>query len=347
MKITQDKVAKIELPVGKTDHIEWDDSLPGFGVRLRAGGSKGFVIQYKIGEQNRRMTLGSAAKLTLEQARKEAKKIFGKVASGEDPQGTKQAVRAKAASTDTFKAVAERFLDYQKDHLRPASLYSTKLYLLNHAKRLHGLKINEITRREIASVLSSIASDGRKTTADRARAALSSMFGWAIKEGLCEVNPTIATNTYTGDNRRDRVLSSAEIVSIWNALDGDTDYGRIVKLLFLTGCRRDEIGGLSRSEINVEDRAISFPKERIKNKHPFDLPLSETAWNLLSAVPERDGRDFVFGYGKTGFQAFGPGKESLDAKIKFDKPWQLRDVRRTVATGMAELASCRMSSRRH
>jgi integrase len=335
MRLTQEKVSKLKLPAGKTDHIEWDEALPGFGVRLRAGGSRGFVVQYKIGEQNRRMTIGTTAKLTLEQAKIEAKKVFGKVASGDDPQGAKKAARATVAATDTFKDVAERFLAYQEDRLRPASYYSTKLYLLTHFKRLHGLKINEVTRREVASVLSSIAADGRKVTADRARAWLSSMFGWAIKEGLCDANPTMNTNSYAGNNDRDRVLTNAEIVAIWNAVDDKTDYGRIVKLLFLTACRRDEIGGLVWQELKGD--YIALPKERVKNGHAFDLPLSKTAQKLLASVERRPGRDFLFGQGKIGFQAFGPGKEHLDAKLKFNTRWQLRDIRRTVSTGMAEL----------
>src|SRR4051812_29998386 len=91
MKLTQSIVDKLKLPVGKTDHIEWDDWLPGFGVRIREGGSRNYVIQYKIGAQNRRMTIGSTKTLTLEQARRKAKIELGKVAHGEDPQGEKLA----------------------------------------------------------------------------------------------------------------------------------------------------------------------------------------------------------------------------------------------------------------
>src|SRR5262249_6583297 len=190
------------------------------------------------------------------------------------------------------------------------------------------------------TALSDIASRSGNVSADRARAALSSMFAWAIAEGLCPdgyANPVRSTNTYAGNIDRDRVLSDNEIVAIWNALPEGTDYGRIVKLLFLTGCGPDEIGGLRWSGIKKDERLISFPKERIKNKHEFDLPLSDAAIEILAAVPKRDGRDFVFGQGQSGYQAWSPSKEVLESKLKFEKPWQLRDVRRTIATGMAEL----------
>ena len=305
--------------------------MPGFGIRTRAGGSQTYVVQYKIGAQNRRMTLGAVNKLTRDQARKEAKKLQGKVALGQDPQGEKAATRATPA--ETFKAVGDRFLAFQAKRLRPSSLYSTSLYLMTYCKRLHQLKVELITRREIASVLSSIAEKNGRVSADRARAALSSMFVWAMKEGLCDANPTIATNTYAGKTERDRVLTQEEIAAIWKALS-DSDYSTIIKLLFYTGARVDEIGGLRWSEL--DDGLIRLPTERSKNKRAFDLPLSEPALDLLADQKRREGRDAVFGRRDAGFGGWSKCKVELDAKLTI-KPWQLRDIRRTVATGMAEL----------
>ena len=71
------------------------------------------MVQYRIGAQQRRVTLGSVEKLTLKQAQAEAKKIFGKVAQGIDPQAEKKEALAKAAATDTFIAIAKRFIEYQ------------------------------------------------------------------------------------------------------------------------------------------------------------------------------------------------------------------------------------------
>ena len=170
MKLTQVVINKGAINTeGKADFIAWDDDLPGFGLRIREGGSRNYVIQYKIGAQNRRMTIGSTKTLTLEQARKAAKKHLGSVANGEDPQGEKHAVRATA--TETFGAVAGRFLEYQTKRLRPSTYNATKLYLMDRCKRLHGLKIEDVTRREISSVLGTIASHNGPVAADRARSA--------------------------------------------------------------------------------------------------------------------------------------------------------------------------------
>ncbi len=328
----------------KCDHFDWDDKLPGFGIRTR-NGRRTYVVQYRIGKQQRRVTIGSAEKLTLDQARKEAKKVFGKVAAGADPQGDKKAGLAAAAATDTFEAVAKRFVEHQERHRREATVYSTRLYLLTHAKRLHGLKIDTVTRTNIASVLSDIASHSGAVSADRARSAMSAMFGWAIGEGQLgdrATNPVEYTNVH-GTVARDRVLTSEEIAAIWSTLP-DNDYGNIVKLLFYTGCRPDEIGWLLWREVDLEGRAVNFESERIKNKKPFYLPLSDAALRLLNSIEREaekddDGnivRERVFGKGKGGFQGWSIQKSELDAKLNFEKPWQLRDIRRTVATRMAE-----------
>ena len=128
MKLTQAVIDKGRIDTGgKADFIAWDDDLPGFGLRIREGGSRNYIIQYKIGGQQRRKTLGSTKEIQLDQARKLAKKDLGRVANGEDPQGEKNAARATAG--ETFGAIADRFVEYQKERLRPSSLDSTGLLL--------------------------------------------------------------------------------------------------------------------------------------------------------------------------------------------------------------------------
>jgi integrase len=266
MKLTQAVIDKGGInAAGKADFIAWDDALPNFGIRIREGGSRNYIIQYKIGAQNRRMTLGSTKELTPLQARKRAQQELGKVANGKDPQGEKLAVRATAS--ETFGAIAQRYIEYRikKGDLRPSSLYSTTLYLTKYCKRLHGLKIEAITRREIASVLGTIAGDRGKVAADRAGSAMSAMFAWAIGEGLVDANPVVGVTKHAGVTSRDRVLDDKELAAIWLALDDD-DYGRIVKLLILTGQRKTEIADLRRSEI--VGHAIELPGERTKNHRP-------------------------------------------------------------------------------
>jgi integrase len=332
MKLKSSNIGTIELLPGKTERIVFDDDLPGFGLRVRDGGSRVYVTQYKLGAKQRRITLGSTKELTLVQARFRAKDVLAKVHLGEDPASAKSEARARA--TDTFKAAADRYLLYKEKKLRPASYYTTRLYLMKHLRLLHELRIDKIDRREIASRLSAIAQNHGAVTADRARSALSAFFAWAIAEGLADSNPVIGTTKYAEPPSRDRVLTEDELAAVWSALP-DNDYGHVLKLLVLTACRADEIAWLRWSEIDLGERKISFPAERTKNKRPHLVPLSATAIDIIKNIPRRADRDLVFGRGDGGFQGWSKCKAELDAKLNIPD-WVIHDIRRTVATRMAE-----------
>src|SRR5437016_7966384 len=98
MKITAKTVAGLELPEDKTDAIFFDDDMPGFGIRLRVSGDRvrrSWVAQYRSFGRTRRVLLGSAELLNIEQARPAAKKVLARVTLGHDPQAEKIARRQK------------------------------------------------------------------------------------------------------------------------------------------------------------------------------------------------------------------------------------------------------------
>ncbi len=334
MKLTKETLAKLKLEDGKSDQIWFDDDLPGFGVRLRAGGKAVWIMQYRVGVQQRRETLGDIRKVDLEKARKEAKARFAAVTLGSDPAADK--AQAKIKAKRTLGAIAEQYLAFKADKLRPKSLHETTRYLRKSWKPLHGVPIHKIERGDVAVHLRRIASESGGVSANRAQTALSSMYTWAMKEGLTDSNPVVATNRPADEKPRERALTDAELAKIWNALPA-RDYGRIVKLLVLTGQRRDEIGGLRWSEIDFDKRLISLPASRTKNKLPHDIPLSDSAIDVLSECKRRDG-DFVFGAtGKRSFCGYALGKRTLDKVIRPAlAPWRIHDLRRTCTTGMAE-----------
>src|SRR5262249_25025376 len=128
----------------------------------------------------------------------------------------------------------------------------------------------------------------------------------------------------------------SELAQVWKALP-DGDYGNIVRLLILTGQRRDAIGDLRWSEIDQEHEAIHLPGERTKNGKDHTVPLSPLAKSIIDKIPQGQDREFVFGTGAGGFSGWSQSKDRLDAKLKGVKPWRLHDLRRTAATGMAEI----------
>jgi integrase len=170
---------------------------------------------------------------------------------------------------------------------------------------------------------------------NRARAYLSSFFAWLMGQGVADGNPTIGTNV-NAERSRDRVLSEDELRAIWRGTDGSEQYFSIVRLLLLTGCRRAEIGDLQWPEIDFDKAIVSLPASRVKNARSFELPLSPPALAILHAQPRTD-RGFVFGVRASGgFCAWHDGKATLDRRIGI-APWRLHDLRRSVATHMADI----------
>ena len=100
MKLTQKTVSALALPNGKSEAIFFDDELPGFGLRIRAGGTRTWVYQFKIGDQHRRITLGSLAALTPVRARESAGELHAAVRLGRDPAGEKFEGRVRAGRDD-------------------------------------------------------------------------------------------------------------------------------------------------------------------------------------------------------------------------------------------------------
>ncbi|HEY6701272.1 MAG TPA: integrase arm-type DNA-binding domain-containing protein, partial [Pseudolabrys sp.] len=301
MKLTQASVARLGMPAGKSDHIEFDDAMPGFGVRIRTGATgvhRTFIAQYKIGTKHRRIKLGNFAKVNLDDARRQAKIIFGKVAIGEDPAAEKN--NAIAEASRTLDAIIARYLEAKQTELRARTYATVKYQLETLWKPLHKLTVTAVNRGAIAAQANTIAKDRGPVAANRARTSLSSMFRWAIGEGLCDENPVTGTNKKEENGPRERTLTDNEAAALRLAAPDD-HFGKIVRLLMLTGCRREEIGLLHWSEIDMDARTIILPPSRTKNGRQHVVPLSESALQILNDVPRRDGRDYVFGRSGDGY----------------------------------------------
>ena len=133
--------------------------------------------------------------------------------------------------------------------------------------------------------------------------------------------------------RRDRVLSDIELAKVWHAAD-DGPFGRAIRLLILTGARREEIGQLKWSELAGD--TINLPAERTKNGEPRIIPLSAPALALLNGIP-RIGTFAFSADGTRPINGWSRAKRRLDAATGINRSWVVHDLRRTTATGMQRL----------
>jgi integrase len=341
MKLDAKTITTIGLPGGKNDVIVFDGGLPGFGYRLRrAPGGKvrrSWVVQYRASGATRRLRLGAAEVLSPERARAAAKEALAKVALGQDP----QAARAERRQADrlTMRAIVAEYVAAKAPQVRPRSLTAIGRYLADarYFGTLAGMPIDSVRRRDVAARLVVIAREHGPIAAARARGALSAYFAWAMRSGYLEINPVIGTEA-PADKPRERVLSAPELAAVWGACKDD-HFGRVVKLLTLTGCRRGEIGGMRWSELDFAAGTFTIPATRSKNGKAHRLPLVPMMLDIINALPKMATRDHIFGTrGPEGYTRWAVGKRELDKRSGVSG-WTLHDIRRSVATGLADLGT--------
>jgi integrase len=283
MKLTKavcDDLVGRGLPDGRSELFYWDNELKGFGLRLRRlrDGTvrASFTLQYRFGGRKPRKSWDSI--VGVAKAREKAEQLRAKLKLGDDPK--------QKEATGTLKATVAAYLEAMQDDWRPRTAIEAKRYL-GADKRYFGsllpLPIDTITLRDVAARILVIKRECGNATAGRARSALNSCFVWAMRMGLASANPCIGSvNPKTSPG--DRVLTPDEIRAIWHAC-GDDDHGRIVRLLFLTGCRRQEIGGMAWSEFSDLDGLAptwTLPKARSKNGKAHALPLMLMALAIIT-----------------------------------------------------------------
>jgi integrase len=330
---TKAAVEALTLPDGCRDRVYFDDDLPGFGLRLRNTGARTWLVQYAVAGKTRRVVLGSTALLDPGKARSTAKEILAQVRLGRDPAGEKAEGRVRAA--ETAAAALQSYMAHQRSRLKPLSYLQVERHLLKHCKPLHALQLAKIDRRAVANRLSAIATKSGPVEANRVRSSLAAFLRWCIDEGMIDSNPA-AGATRRPERSRERVLSDAELKAIWSATAGDDDYSAVVRLLMVTGQRLAEIGSLRWSEI-IEDWIV-LPASRTKNSRQHTIPLVPVAGAILDR-PRRPDRDFIFGRRRDRpLSGWSICKAALDERLGAAvAPWVHHDLRRTMATKMAEM----------
>jgi integrase len=337
VKLDNKSIARASLPGDHNDVIFWDGDLTGYGLRLRRSGDKlrrTFIAQYRHNGRTRRYLIGTPEKLDASQAREAAKKVLAKVELGQDPQ--QERADKRLTISHTFRAIVTDYLDARKGDVRENSFREIERYLTSgYFRTLHPAGIGSIRRRDVAVCINGIAKSRGKVSAARARAALSAFFVWCMQQGIVEANPVFGTAKPEEPAARERVLSDAELTAAWKACEDD-DFGRIVKLLILTGARRTEIGGMRWSEIDLDAATWTLPKERVKNGKAHTLPLHSMVLDIIRSVPEQLERDHLFGtWAEVGFTSWLE-KDALGERAGITA-WTIHDIRRTVATRMADI----------
>jgi integrase len=353
-------IAGTRIPKGRRDVVIADDAMPGFFLRIFAGGAAVYGVRFRVGRQQRRMSLGPVVAGGLKDARKAASQAINKSKLGEDVAAAKKAALRRRV---TFGDLVPKYLDARKPQramaaagndgrrrstLKARTWAECKRYLEHKSywKPLHRLPVEAIGVEDIVKELNRIEEAHGASTADAAKRYVSGLFAWALDRLHVKANPALGIRGRAGTTGRKRVLSEAELAQVWRAC-GEDDHGRIVRLLILTGQRRSEIADLEWAEINRTEAQVELPPQRTKNGLAHLVPISDEAADVLAAAPRWQDRAHVFGSGALrGFQGWSKSKAELDARIGGARTkagnaepmphWTVHDIRRSFVTHVGE-----------
>jgi integrase len=347
VKLTAAAIRNYRLAAAAPEKTKSDDDLKNGYVRFRATGAHAYYVCHGTPRKWRKVAdLAGVGALSLDQARNAAMELLTKLAHGHDP--AIDNARAKVAALNTFGVLIEPYLAHQRKGRRANTVSEIERYLTVHAASLHRLPVKGIYRATIAGLLAQVESERGPGARNNLRNYLSGFFSWACGEGFVDLNPVLATNK-AAHKSRDRLLSDSEVRLILTALDGpqrvDSDFRDIVRLLFLTGLRRNEVAGLLWEEIDLDQATAIVNSQRMKNHKPHLVPLCSSALAVLRERHARlnlgEPRASVFGRRDTGFSGFSKAKKELDALVTESNggrpiEWTLHDTRRYVSTTLNE-----------
>lgn len=326
-------IRKFAIPAeGVAQHA--DGTIPGFGVRVTSNGVKSFYLSYRHQGKGRRLNLGRYPTTKLQQARAKAYAALSELEGGRDPSGD-------AAKVENFAAAVDAFVEgYCKRYNRPSTAAETERLLRVHFVSVWRRRtVDSIAKRDVAAALEPVMRRGSPMSARHAFAAIRKMFNWMVEQGTIEASPCLGMKPPAKAGNRDRVLSDAELGSIWmHAAAIGYPFGTIAQILLLTAQRRGEVAAMQWADIDTKGAVWMIPGEQTKNGKPHAVPLGPKVMALLNDVPRTTSLYLFPARGKPDqpYSGYSKGKRELDAAAKLHD-WTLHDLRRTAATGMARL----------
>ena len=299
MQISNKSARDAKCPDGEAKVYFFDTQLTGFVLEVRASGGKTFYIRYRDtrGVQ-RQFKIGPAPALSADNARRQAQKLLGRVALGEDPAQQKEILQS-VPSFDKF--VTERYLPYIRSYKR--SYRADDSYLRNHILPQFGQKhLDQITKHDVIEFHhKNRASHLAIGTTNRLMILLRYIFNLAIKwetPGVTE-NPTNGIPLFEANNARERYLTREEVQRLCDALlESKSPMLRyIVLMLILTGARKHEVLEAKWEDFNFEQRFWRIPMTKAGKARV--VPISDGVLDLLKVVPRIDGSAYLFANPKT------------------------------------------------
>jgi integrase len=324
-QLTDAMVAK--LPVKADRYTHADPQLPGHYVRVQPSGSKTFAVIMRDPRGKQVLhTIGSTTLHTIAESRELARDAIKAIKKGAD-----------RAPPQSFEAVSEQWL---KRHVEKKGLRShsaIRRCLNNHVlPSWGGRDFASINRADVAKLLDQVEDRAGPVAADFTLSVVRNICNWFEARNDNYMSPIAKKMRRSNpqERTRDRILSDDELRAVWKAAGENGTFGAFVRLLLLTGQRREKVAAMRWQDVAI-DGTWTIPAEDREKGNAVELKLPDAALEIIKAQPRFASNPHVFaGRGDSHFSGYSKAKAALDAKVQITE-WRLHDLRRTARSLMS------------
>lgn len=287
----------------------WDSEVKGFGLRVKPSGAKSFVLKYRIGTRTKRYTICKVGNpYTVDEAREKARELLADIRNGIDPADAKREARTAL----TIEELADLYLGpvgkADKPNKKEASWTTDDRVIRRHVIPLLGRKVaRSVTSDDIKRFQADVTNGktameektgfrgraivkGGKSVARLATVVLGAMLQFGIKQGVLTINPAKGV-TLNENEKRERFLSEREVATIAEGMAILESLGMLhrtiaaaIRLLMVTGCRKNEVAGLKWAWVDFERGCLRLPDSKTGAKV---VPMASAALKMLADLPRK------------------------------------------------------------
>jgi integrase len=281
IRFTERGLKAIKSPPAPKQLDYFDDSLPGFGLRVSYNGSKSWIVLYRCNGQKGRLTLGRFDVLPLAEARESAREALKAASLGDDPTIRKNRDR----EAPSFKQLADRYIEEYAKPRKRTWQKDRRLLNSNLIPALGRKKAHLVTRAELRAELNKVKARPAPIEANRTFEVVRRLYNWAIEEEILTDNPGFKLPKPADETPRERTLTADELQALWSALDDASPVVSGVFRMMLLACqRRNEVSRMRWRDLDRREDWWNIPAELTKTKRPYRVPITPAMLAIIQGI---------------------------------------------------------------
>src|SRR5215472_5133524 len=274
-----DRTLKALKPPPRPKQLDYfDNSLPGFGLRISYNGRKSWVVLYRCNGVKGRLTLGRFDVVPLVEAREQARNALKMVARGDDPAIQKNRDR----EAPTFQQLSDRYVEQYAKPKKRTWRKDRRLLDNNLIPALGRKKAHLITRADLRAAFNDIKNRPAPIEANRTFEVARKLFNWAVEEEILTESPAFKLPKPAEEFSRERTLTADELQALWAALENAGPMVRgVFRIMLLSAQRRNEVSHMRWVDLDRRECWWNIPAGLTKTKRPYRVPITPAMASII------------------------------------------------------------------